>query len=114
MVKEMVCIICPRGCSLKVDENNVVTGNTCIRGEKYAISELTNPVRTLTTSVRINNREDTLVSVKTDCAIPKGKIFELMKLINQVSISAPCNIGDVVLEKPLGIDCRVVVTKNID
>lgn len=114
MIKEMVCIICPRGCQLKVDENNVVTGNTCIRGEKYAISELTNPVRTITTSIRVDNRIDTLVSVKTNKPIPKGKIFEVMKEIDKHSVSAPVKIGQIVIKNILGLDADVVITKNID
>lgn len=114
MIKEMVCIICPRGCQLKVDENNVVAGNTCIRGEKYAISELTNPVRTITTSIRVNNRIDTLVSVKTNKPIPKGKIFDVMKEIDKHSVSAPIKIGQIVIKNILGLDADVVITKNID
>ena len=70
-MKEFTCIICPRGCRLTVDDNMNVTGNTCPRGKQYAISELTNPVRTITSSVRVNNRDDLLVSVKTSGSIPK-------------------------------------------
>ena len=32
MKKELVCIVCPRGCHLTIDENNNVTGNSCPRG----------------------------------------------------------------------------------
>ena len=52
-MKEFTCIICPRGCLLKVDDNMNVTGNTCPRGKDYAISELTNPVRTIVPFRRI-------------------------------------------------------------
>ena len=33
-MKELICIVCPRGCRLTVDENNdyAVTGNSCKRG----------------------------------------------------------------------------------
>ena len=71
-MKEFTCIICPRGCRLKVDDDMNVTGNFCIRGKQYAISELTNPVRTITTSIRVNNRDELLVSVKTSQPIPKS------------------------------------------
>ena len=50
-MKEFTCIICPRGCRLSVDDNMNVTGNFCPRGKQYAVSELTNPVRTITSSV---------------------------------------------------------------
>ena len=113
-MKEFTCIICPRGCRLKVDDDMNVTGNFCIRGKQYAISELTNPVRTITSSIRVNNREDLLVSVKTSCPIPKGKIFEVMKAIDQLSVSAPTRIGDVVAANILGLGADIVITKNID
>ncbi len=113
-MKEFTCIICPRGCRLSVDDNMNVTGNTCPRGKQYAISELTNPVRTITSSVRVNNRDDLLVSVKTSGAIPKGKIFELMDEINKLSVSAPTHIGDVVKKDILGLGVDLLITKNID
>ena len=58
--KEMICINCPIGCQLiaeKTADGFKVTGNTCPRGEKYAIAELTHPTRTLTTTVKVANRE---------------------------------------------------------
>ncbi len=113
-MKEFTCIICPRGCRLKVDDQMNVTGNTCPRGKDYAISELTNPVRTITSSVRVNNRDDLLVSVKTSGPIPKGKIFDVMEEINKVSVSAPTRIGDVALKNVLGLGVDILITKNID
>ena len=113
-MKEFTCIICPRGCRLKVDDDMNVTGNTCPRGKQYAISELTNPVRTITSSVRVNNRENLLVSVKTSGSIPKAKIFEVMDEINTLSVDAPTRIGDVVKKDILGLGVDIIVTKNID
>ena len=113
-MKEFTCIICPRGCRLTVDDNMNVTGNTCPRGKQYAISELTNPVRTITSSVRVNNRDDLLVSVKTSGSIPKGKIFDVMEEINKLSVEAPTRIGDVVKKDILGLGVDIIVTKNID
>ena len=113
-MKEFTCIICPRGCRLKVDEDMNVTGNTCPRGKDYAISELTNPVRTITSSVRVSNREDLLVSVKTSGPIPKGKIFDLMKEIDKLSVKAPTRIGEVVKKDILGLGVDILITKDID
>ena len=41
-MKEIICIVCPRGCQLTVDEANgyAVTGNGCPRGAAYGKSEL--------------------------------------------------------------------------
>ena len=113
-MKELTCIVCPRGCRLKVDDDMNVTGNACPRGVKYAISELTNPTRIVTSSIRVSNRQNTLVSVKTDNPIPKGKMFEVMQEIDKLVVAAPTRIGQVVKQNILGLDANVVITKNID
>lgn len=113
-MKELTCIVCPRGCRLQVDDDMNVTGNFCPRGKQYALSELTNPVRTITTSIRVSNRPHTLVSVKTTNPVPKGKIFEVMEEIDNISVKAPVRIGQIVKTKVLGLDSDIVITKNID
>ena len=115
MERKLTCIICPRGCSLTVSgdaDNLAVTGHACPRGETYAINECTNPVRTITSIVRVENREDTMVSVKTAAPVPKSKIFEIMGMIRSTTVTAPIKIGDVVLDNVYGT--QVVITKNID
>ena len=114
MKKSFVCIVCPRGCLLTIDDEMNVTGNTCPRGEAYARSEVTNPTRIITSSVRVNNREDTLVSIKTSAPVPKGRMLDVMAEINKVSVSAPTHIGDVVIKNVLGLDVDIIITKNIE
>ena len=113
-MKELTCIVCPRGCRLKIDDEMNVYGNACPRGEKYAIQELTNPTRTVTSSIRVTNRPYTLVSVKTDNPIPKDKMFEVMQEIDKLTIEAPVRIGQIVKANILGLDSNIVITKNID
>ena len=55
-MKEFICIVCPKGCHLKVDDEGNVTGHTCIRGEKYGKQEAVDPKRTLTSTVKINSK----------------------------------------------------------
>ena len=41
-MKELTCIGCPRGCTLKIERDGdgwSVTGNTCPRGREFAISD---------------------------------------------------------------------------
>ena len=114
MTRDMTCIICPRGCALKVEIENgniTVTGNSCPKGKQYATDECTNPTRTVTSSVRVENREDTMVSVKTESPVPKDKIFEVMNLIRAKSVCAPISIGDVIITDVFGT--KVIATKNI-
>ncbi|MBR5975802.1 MAG: FAD-dependent oxidoreductase [Clostridiales bacterium] len=100
-VRRMTCIICPRGCDLCVTlgENPVVSGNSCPRGEEYAINEITHPMRTLTTTIRVRRADGTLgrISVKSKGEIPKQEIFTLAEKIHLTIIDAPVSVGDEVL-----------------
>ena len=113
-MKEMICIICPRGCHLKIDDNNVVSGNFCPRGAKYAIDELTHPTRTLTSTVKVVSKNDVRLPVKSNNPLPKEKIFDAMKEINKVVIKAPVHIGDVIIKNIFGLDVDIIATKNIE
>lgn len=113
---EMICINCPLGCSLTVTEedgNLTVTGNTCKRGEAYAISEVTDPKRTVTSIVRVANRENTFISVKTAAPITKSRMFEAMELIRAASVNAPIHIGDIVIPGLLS-ETDLIATSNAD
>ena len=90
---ELTCIVCPMGCTLTVTQDEEgkilsVTGNTCPKGAEYAINECTNPLRTVTSTVRVSNRKDTMVSVKTAAPVPKGKMMEVMAMLRQISCGA--------------------------
>ncbi len=98
---------------MTVDEETMeVKGNSCKRGREYAEAEVKNPVRTLTTTVKVTNRKDTVVSVKTKTPVAKGKIFDVIAEIKKLSVTAPVKIGDVLLKDIAGTD--IVITKNID
>jgi len=99
--RNMTCIVCPVGCRLEVtlDESGKVasvTGNSCPRGVKYAVSEVTNPVRTLTSTVRLSGSAEAFLPVKTASPIPKGKMFEAMAFLRGLSAFAPVKRGDVI------------------
>jgi CxxC motif-containing protein len=113
---EMICINCPLGCSLTVErdgESLKVSGNTCPRGEKYAVNELTHPVRTLTTTVAVGNREGVYLPVKTAKPISKGKLFEAMALVNATKAVAPIKIGDIIIENMLG-EADLVAASDVE
>ena len=74
---------------------------------------MTNPKRMITSIVRVKNRENMMVSVKTSQSVPKGKIFEVMAEIEKVSVNAPVHIGDIVIKDVLGTGSDIVATKEI-
>ncbi len=115
MERDLICIICPKGCSLKADimDHGVkVTGNTCPKGETYAINECLHPVRTVTATVRVSNRHNTMASVKTAAEVPKDKMMAVMAVLRNTQIQAPVQIGDVILQDVFGSD--IVVTKAVE
>ncbi len=114
MKKELICITCPRGCHLVIDENLVVTGNTCPRGEMYAKAEVTHPVRMLTSTVRIKSKVETRLPVKTSGPIPKELISKAMEEIKKIEVSSPIKIGDIIIKNILGTNVNIISTKNVD
>ena len=113
----LLCIGCPLGCPLEVEmegsEVLTVTGQTCRNGEKYARKELTNPTRIVTSTVRVTGGTLATVSVKTASAIPKGKIFDCVRELQAIDLTAPVAIGDVIIENVCGTGVSIVATKNV-
>lgn len=114
---EMTCIRCPLGCALTAvkeeDGTITVTGNTCPRGAEYARNELTDPRRMVTSTVRIADRRNQVVSVKTATDIPKGKIQECVEALKQVEVTTPVHIGDIILKNVADTGVDIVATKTI-
>lgn len=115
--RNLICIGCPMGCPLVVtmDHSEVISveGNTCKRGTVYGKKEVTNPTRIVTSTVRVSGGSIPVVSVKTREDIPKEKIFDCIKALQEIEVAAPVHIGDVVLRDVAGTGVDVVATKNV-
>ena len=118
MKKEMICIVCPLGCSLTVDYTQraiqSVEGNQCKLGREYAEKEILNPERTLTTTVRVKHGHLSLVSVKSNKPLPKERLFDAMNLLAKIEVEAPIRIGDKIVENLFNTGVDAVATKNIE
>lgn len=116
MEKNFVCIVCPNGCSLHAVEENgeiTVTGNRCPKGEEYARTELTNPVRTLTTSVATSFPERPVLPVRTSGAIPKRELKNAMKAVNAIVLDRPVSCGEVVAANFMGFGVDLIATDDL-
>lgn len=115
--QKVTCIVCPLGCEVTVKTQNgkvvQTTGQGCKRGEKYAAVEVSDPRRTLTSTVRVRKGSSPLVSVKTTKPIPKELLFATMKSINAASINAPVKIGDVIVTNVAGTNVDIVATSAV-
>jgi CxxC motif-containing protein len=111
---ELICIVCPKGCHLKVDEATLaVTGNSCPRGEEYGRTELKNPTRTISSTVAVEGAAHRRCPVKTDGVIPKGMILPAMKTLDGVVLTAPVKLGQIVVEDVCGTGVRFVTTRGM-
>lgn len=114
-MKHLVCIVCPKGCHLNVDEENgcSVTGNGCPRGAEYGREELTHPTRVVTSTVKITGGAHRRCPVKTDRGIPKELVLRAMELLDGVTLTAPVRRGDVALPNVFGTGVNFVVTRDL-
>lgn len=111
----MVCIVCPNGCRLKVsrdDDKIDVQGAKCKRGVAFGTTELTNPTRSLTTTVDTAFSDMPRLPVKTSCEIPKEHLLDAMKAIRAFKLSERVNTGDVVIKDVFGAD--IVATADMN
>ncbi|MCL1996273.1 MAG: DUF1667 domain-containing protein [Defluviitaleaceae bacterium] len=115
--QEFICIACPIGCSLiatKEGGNISVAGNRCRIGIQYAIKEMTDPRRVLTTSVRVYNGGNyKMMSVKTAEDIPKDKMLPCLKEIKKLDLQGCYNVGDILIEDVLCTGVNVVATRGV-
>ena len=118
MIKRMTCIECPKGCRLAVDVESgkviKVTGNECPKGEKYAISEVENPARILTSTILGQGLELKMIPVRTDKPIPKSRIFEAMNEVKKIKVQKPLSAGNVIVKNFLGLDVNLISTRKAE
>lgn len=118
MLKEFTCIICPNGCNIiaEIEDGKILSleGASCKRGNEYVNQELTNPCRTIASSILLEDGALPLVSVRLTKPVPKDKIFEVMEVIKKARLNAPVHVGQVAIENVLGLESDVIVTKNVE
>lgn len=119
-MRTLVCILCPRGCRLSVDDDLAVTGNFCPRGEIYAKSEVTDPRRTVTATCPLDIPFDDFsapvrrVPVRTDGPVPKGLVPALVAELNAIRVPLPVKSGEVILGNWRGTGVSVIATRSLD
>jgi CxxC motif-containing protein len=115
-MKKLTCIVCPNGCGLTAVEAGdgwEITGNTCPKGRDFAIAELTDPRRTVCSTVRTAFAQAPRLSVRTDGEVKKALIFDVMRAINAVTLDSPVHTGDVVIEDICGSGVNLIATTDL-
>lgn len=116
--KKITCIVCPIGCNITVcgegDKIECIKGFTCKRGEEYARNEFINPVRILTSTVKVEGANIPLVPVRSNKPIPKQLLFKCMEEIRKLNVKAPVHRYDIMISDILGTGADIVATGNVE
>lgn len=114
---KLICISCPKGCSVNVthdgDTITEISGTGCKRGEDYVKKELTDPRRMVASTVRVISGLHPLVPVYTQAPLPKPRIHDLLRELRKIEIQAPVKTGQIILENALGLGINVVASRDM-
>lgn len=116
--KTITCIICPRGCKLTVSRSGEkidVRGYSCEKGLAYGIEEVTNPVRTVTTTVQFKNTsgEMSMLPVRTSAPAPKSLIIDIVRECGKITVSRPVKPGDIIIKNILGCGSDIIASSEM-
>jgi CxxC motif-containing protein len=115
--KHFVCVICPIGCEIDVvhDGSKIISteGNKCEKSEEFVSQELIEPMRILTTTVRIQGSRWPVIPVRTDKSVPKRLFPRIMRQLRRIKLQAPVNILDVVVRDVLHTGANVIATRTM-
>ena len=116
-VSHYLCIGCPLGCRLEVEEEQgeivEVRGQSCKKGETFARQEHVDPRRVVTTTVAIEGGLWPRLPVKTQGDVPKGTVVDVCRLLHGLRLEAPVTIGQVIAADVLGTGVDVVASRDL-
>lgn len=114
-----LCIGCPLGCRLEVDEEPEshaiveVRGFSCRRGKEYALQEHTAPQRVVTTTVAIDHARWARLPVRSQQPAPKSMVMAICRALHDVRVAAPVKMGDVIATNVAGAGVDMVATRDM-
>lgn len=115
--RKFLCVSCPVGCALTVKleghEISEIEGNVCARGIEYAKNEVTNPTRVLTTTVRVRGASLPVCPVRSRSPIPLGEAYNAARELARVTLDAPVEIGQVVMENICNSGVDIVASRPL-
>lgn len=115
-MRELTCIVCPNGCSLKVNQGVdpwSITGNLCPRGIEFARRELTNPTRTVCSTAQTSFAAVRRLPVRTRGEVPLASVRSVMSEISCLVVDHEARTGDTLIENVAGTGVAVVATADL-
>lgn len=113
-----LCVECPLGCRLEVEEDMDghivdVRGYACRKGKTFAVSEHTDPRRMVTTTVAVDGGLWPRLPVRTTTAVPTDRVWAVVELLRRVSVESPVRMGEVVFADIAGTGVDVVASRDM-
>lgn len=118
MAKKIICTICPLSCEIVLElgaTNEVISlkGNKCERGKIYALKEHNSPERILTSTVRAKGCVHARLPVRSSKPIPKETLVSAMRLLDDIVVSAPIAVGQVIAKDLFGTGVDLISTRDL-
>jgi len=114
--KHFVCVVCPVGCEIDAvhDGSKIMSmeGSKCEKSEEFVRQELIEPMRILTTIVRIQGARWPVIPVRSDKSVPKRLFPRIMRQLRRINLQAPVNMLDVVVSDVLHTGANVIATRT--
>lgn len=115
--RHFICVVCPIGCEIDVvhDGRRIISmeGSKCEKSQEFVTQELIEPMRILTTTVRIQGARWVVIPVRSDKAVPKRLFPRIMKQLRRIRLQAPVNMLDVVVRDVLHTGANIIATRTM-
>ena len=111
-MKELTCIICPNGCSLSIDNELNVTGNLCPRGKEFAINEIKDPKRSITSTCKTVFKDIPVIAVRSDSEVKKDDVKKVIEEINRITIDKRLPIGEIIIKNVINSGVNIILSSN--
>jgi len=116
--KHFTCVTCPVGCEVDVEvqDSSILSmkGNRCDKVKEFVIQELKEPMRVLTTTVRIKGAKYAMLPVRTDKLIPKRLFTQAVAELASIDLQAPVHMSDVIVKDVAGSGANIIATRTMD
>jgi len=116
--KHFTCVTCPVGCEVDVEvqDGSILSmkGNRCDKVKEFVLQELKEPMRVLTTTVRIAGAEYAMLPVRTDKAIPKRLFRQAVEELAGSDLQSPVHMSDLIVKDVAGSGANIIATRTMD
>ncbi len=111
----VTCVICPKGCRMMVDPaTGTVEGNGCARGKAYALDEVHDPKRIVTTTVRTNSTfPEAMLPIRSNKPVPRRMLFQIVAETERICVELPVLMGQTIIPNVCGSGADLIASRSM-